>query len=79
MIITLRFFSVVSISLGVLFSVYMLTRGLKTFAFEPSYFLYYLPQTVVILVAGVAGWAVFGALAKILGRLDALEQPSVSS
>jgi len=37
---------------------------------DPSYFI---PQAAQFLFWGVSGWAVFGSLGKILGRLDALE------
>ncbi len=68
---TLRGLSLAAIILGVFWSVYALANGFLTVDGEPSYFV---PQAAQFLFWGVAGWAVFGSLSKILGRLEALEQ-----
>ena len=68
---TLRGLSLAAIILGIFWSVYALANGFRTVGGEPSYFI---PQAAQFLFWGVAGWAVFGSLGKILGRLEALEQ-----
>ena len=69
---TLNVLSLLSIVLGVFWSTYAVANGYRSIWGDPSYFL---PQAVMFLAAGVVGWAIFGALSKILGRLEALEQP----
>ena len=68
----LQIFSFASIVVGTFISIYLLTRGIKTFGLDFSYYLYYLPQAFLVFVTGMIGWAVFGALAKILRRLEQL-------
>ena len=68
---TLRVLSLAAIILGVFWSVYALANGFQAFDSDPTYFI---PQAAQFLFWGVAGWAVFGSLSKILGRLEALEQ-----
>ena len=67
---TLRVLSIAAITFGVFWSVYALANGFRTENGDPSYFI---PQAAQFLFWGVAGWAVFGSLGKILNRLDALE------
>ncbi len=71
MIRTLNVFSLLSIVLGVFWSTYAVANGYRSPVGDPSYFL---PQALTFLVAGVVGWALFGSLGKILGRLERLEQ-----
>jgi hypothetical protein len=68
---TLRVLSLVAIILVVFWSTYALANGFRAVDGDPSYFI---PQAAQFLFWGVAGWAVFGSLSKILGRLEALEQ-----
>ncbi len=68
---TLRILSLAAIILGVFWSVYALANGFRTFDGDPAYFV---PQAAQFLFWGISGWAVFGALGKILGHLERLEQ-----
>ncbi len=70
--IVLRVFSVASITLGVFWGTYALANGFRAAGGDPFYFI---PQAAGFLVLGAAGWAVFGALSSILGRLERLETP----
>ncbi len=67
---TLRFLSLAAIILGVFWSVYALANGFRSPDGDASYFI---PQAAQFLFWGIAGWAVFGALGRILDRLDVLE------
>lgn len=71
MLIVLRIFSLVSVILGVFWGSYALANGFRAVGGDPFYFV---PQAAGFVVLGAAGWAVFGALARILGRLERLEQ-----
>lgn len=67
---TLRVLSLAAIILGIFWSVYTLANGFRTVGGDPSYFI---PQAAQFLFRGGSGWAVFGSLGKILGRLDSFE------
>lgn len=67
---TLGVLSLLSIILGVFWSVYAVANGYRVPDGDPSYFL---PQAFWFLAYGVAGWAIFGSLATILTRLESLE------
>ena len=71
MLTVLRVFSLASSILGVFWGTYALANGFRAVNGDPFYFI---PQAAGFIVLGAAGWAVFGALARILGRLDKLEQ-----
>ena len=71
MLTVLRVFSLASSILGVFWGTYALANGFRAVGGDPFYFI---PQAAGFMVLGAAGWAVFGALARILGRLDKLEQ-----
>ncbi len=73
---TLSVLSLLSIIFGVFWSVYAIANGYRVIGGDPSYCL---PQAVKFLASGIIGWAVFGELAKIMGRLDAIEHQSASS
>ncbi len=66
----LHIFSVSSVVLGVFWSTYALANGFRAVNGDPFYFV---PQAVAFVVLGTAGWAVFGALARIVHHLDALQ------
>lgn len=68
---TLRILSLAAIILGVFWSVYALANGFRAFNGDPSDFI---PQAAQFLFWGISGWAVFGALDKILEHLERLEQ-----
>ena len=70
--IVLNVFSVASIVLGVFWGSYALANGFRAVNGDPFFFI---PQAAGFLVLGAAGWAVFGALAKILRRLEGLQTP----
>ena len=70
--IVLHIFSFASIILGVFWGTYALANGFRAVNGDPFYFI---PQAAGFIVLGAAGWAVFGALARILRRLDKLEAP----
>ena len=72
MLTVLRVFSLASIILGVFWGTYALANGFRAVNGDPFYFV---PQAAGFIVLGAAGWAVFGALARILRRLDKLEAP----
>ena len=69
--IVLSVFSVASIALGVFWGTYALANGFRAVNGDPFYFV---PQAAGFMVLGAAGWAVFGALARILRRLEKLER-----
>ena len=69
--IVLSVFSIASIILGVFWGSYALANGFRAIGGDPFYFV---PQAAGFMVLGAAGWAVFGALARILGRLERLEK-----
>ena len=66
----LHIFSFASIILGVFWGTYALANGFRAVNGDPFYFV---PQAAGFLALGAAGWAVFGALGSILGRLEKLE------
>ena len=68
----LKIFSLASSILGVFWGTYALANGFRAVNGDPFYFI---PQAAGFMVLGAAGWAVFGALARILRRLDKLEAP----
>ena len=70
--IVLRVFSIASSILGVFWGTYALANGFRAVNGDPFYFI---PQAAGFMVLGAAGWAVFGVLGKILGRLERLETP----
>ncbi len=72
MLTVLRVFSIASIILGVFWGTYALANGFRAPNGDPFYFI---PQAAGFLVLGAALWAVFGALAQILRRLEKLETP----
>ena len=72
MLTVLRVFSLASIIFGVFWGAYALANGFRAVNGDPFYFV---PQAAGFIVLGAAGWAVFGALARILRRLDKLEAP----
>ena len=71
---TLRALSLAAIILGVFWSVYALANDFRTVDGDPSYFTL---QAAQFLFWGISGWAVFGALGKILGQLEALERTAL--
>ena len=66
----LRVFSLASIIIGVFWGFYALANGFRTPDGDPFFFV---PQAAGFFVLGAAGWAVCGALAQILERLERLE------
>ena len=65
----LRVFSSASLIVGVFWGFYALTNGLRAPNGDPFFFV---PQAAGFFALGAAGWAVFGALAQILERLERL-------
>ena len=63
--------SLAAIILGVFWCVYALANGFRAFDGDPSYFIL---QAAQFLFWGISGWAVFGALGKILEHLERLGQ-----
>ena len=72
MLTVLRVFSLASSILGVFWGTYALANGFRAVNGDPFHFI---PQAAGFMVLGAAGWAVFGALARILRRLEKLEAP----
>lgn len=73
---TLNVLSLLSIVLGVFWSTYAVANGYRSIWGDPSYFL---PQAVMFLAVGVAFWAIFGTLSRVLTTVEKVVQKLESS